>query len=146
MHPIEQSRQAILNYLESQPPKGKVSSALETISGFAAAAGAGTMLKAFASNAFKRPVTSAHTDKANSSNNTFASDTFKSTYEEIAPVAETAIRQHPWPALCIAALAGAGLVLSKPAQRQAYRLAVGSLGSSLVISSLLPKILAKLQK
>ena len=140
MHPIEQSRQAIVAYLQAQPPKSKVSSALENISNFAAVSGVGGVLKAFASNAFNRPATRQSAGPTHSSESLL-----KSTYDEVAPVAESAIRQHPWPALAIAALAGAGLVMSKSAQRQAYRYALGSLGGSLAISSLLPKVLAMLQ-
>ena len=140
MHPIEQSRQAILVYLQAQPPKSKVSSAIENISNFAAVSGVGGALRAFASNAFNR------TPSRQSAGPTHSSESLlKSTYEEVAPVAESAIRQHPWPALALAALAGAGLVMSKSAQRQAYRYAIGSLGGSLALSSLLPKVLAMLQ-
>ena len=144
MHPIEQSRQAILAYMQAQPPKSKVSSALENISNFAAVSGVGGILKAFASNAFSGQ---GNRQSAASTTPTAPSEgsLLKNTYSEVAPVAETVIRQHPWPALAVAALAGAGLVMSKPAQRQAYRLVVGSLGGSLAISSLLPKVLDLLQ-
>ena len=140
MHPIEQSRQAILVYLQTQPSKSKVSTALENISNFAAVSGVGGALKAIVSNAFSKP-----DGKRSASPMGSSQSLLKSTYEEVAPVAESAIRQHPWPALAIAALAGAGLVMSKSAQRQAYRYAIGSLGGSLAISSLLPKVLAMLQ-
>ena len=141
MHPIEQSRQAILVYLQAQPPKSKVSSALENISNFAAVSGVGGMLRSFASNAF-----SVQRDRQSAASQPQSEGSLlKNTYTEVAPVAELAIRQHPWPALALAALAGAGLVMSKPAQRQAYRLVVGSLGGSLAISSLLPKVLDLLQ-
>ena len=140
MHPIEQSRQAILVYLQTQPSKSKVSTALENISNFAAVSGVGGALKAIVSNAFSKP-----DGKRSASPMGSSQSLLKSTYEEVAPVAESAIRQHPWPALAIAALAGAGLVMSKSAQRQAYRYATGSLGGSLAISSLLPKVLAMLQ-
>ena len=122
MHPIEQSRQAILVYLQTQPSKSKVSTALENISNFAAVSGVGGALKAIVTNAFGKPDGKRSTSPMGSSQGLL-----KSTYEEVAPVAEAAIRQHPWPALAIAALAGAGLVMSKSAQRQAYRYAIGSL-------------------